>query len=105
MKPPANISPAPLVSMILSSASLGTGKEVGLAAPCWMLAAEVDGLEDATRVESAPWVTMTRRGRDGLDLVNLARVMAACSRDASCKISTCSYNGMNGLTPIPAAVA
>jgi len=54
MKPPANISPAPLVSMILSSASLGTGKEVGLEAPCWMLVADADGLEEATRVESAP---------------------------------------------------
>jgi hypothetical protein len=83
MKPPANMSPAPLVSIILSSASLGTGKLVGLGSPGRMLVTEVVGLEDATRVESAPWVTITRRGREALDLVELARVMAACSRDAS----------------------
>jgi len=41
---------------------------------------DVDGEEEATRVDDAPWVTITRRGLEGLDLVAAARVDATCSR-------------------------
>lgn len=49
-----------------------------------MLAGEADGVDEATRVESAPWVMTTRRAREALDLENVARVEAMLSSEASC---------------------
>lgn len=44
---------------------------------------EVEGEEEATRVESAPWVMTMRRGREVLDLGSEARAMATSVKGAS----------------------
>jgi len=78
------MSPAPFVSTILSSESLGTAYDFGLESVGLRLAAVSDGEDDATRVDSAPWVMMTRRALDELDFLNEARLEAMVSSESSC---------------------
>jgi hypothetical protein len=65
-KPPANASPAPLVSTICPSSRRVTGKTFGLSG---------SAAETAT-VELGPWVIMTVRGREGFDLESFAIELA-----------------------------
>lgn len=75
--------------MIWSCASFGTGKVFGLGSEVVKLALTAAdsgeaGEEEATRVESAPWVMRTSRGREALDLGRLAIDEAIWPIDESC---------------------
>lgn len=79
-KPPAKASPAPFVSTIADSASLVTGYVLG----------EVErpdcaGSDDATMVESEPWVMTTRRGRDEFFFGSAASLVAISARSLVCE--------------------
>ncbi len=101
-KPPANMSPAPLVSMIWSSASLDTGKVLGFGSASVrlaLMAAEAleDGEDEATMVDSAPWVITTSRGRDAFDFGRLAMVVAIWPTVESCGQAQQRWSGISVL--------
>jgi len=70
MNPPANASPAPLVSTIWSSVNAWTG---------WIFG-DSGSVPLTTTVDSAPWVITTIRGREVLDLGNIAMALATAGR-------------------------
>ena len=81
--PPANMSPAPFVSTIFDDSSLGTGYVLGFSSVVLRLDELYEGEDEETRVDSAPWVMITSRGREALDLEKLARVEAIWGSEAS----------------------
>ena len=48
-----------------------------------MFAEEADGEEEATKVESAPWVMTTNLGLEAFDLVKPASLLAIVSSESS----------------------
>lgn len=91
---------------------MGTGYVFGFSSVGFKFDEEVEGEDDEIRVESAPWVMITKRGREALDLDDAARVEATCSRGvsyltsaSSSKLGDDNPRHEGRLTLIPAACA
>lgn len=78
---------------------------MGFSSEVLRLDEELEGDEEATRVDWEPWVMMTRRGREALDLVDEARVEAIWGRAESYRSASTEDGRRIRLTPIPAAWA